>query len=97
MTKSAFHKDYLRKRTRPKVTSYSRDYDKSILRQPFGYCAVQVEVIQSKGTDDEKKSYTASNHSKRSSTAVTRAFTTTIRTEYKYYFITKSSITPLSH
>lgn len=27
----------------------------SILRQPFGYCAVQVEVIQSKGTDDEKK------------------------------------------
>ena len=28
MTKSAFHKDYLRKRTRLKVTSYSRDYDK---------------------------------------------------------------------
>lgn len=69
----------------------------SILRQPFGYCAVQVEVIQSKGTDDEKKSYTASNHPKRSSTTVTRAFTITIRTAYKYDFITKSSITPLSH
>lgn len=27
----------------------------SILRQPFGYCAVQVEVIQSKGMSDEKK------------------------------------------
>lgn len=26
-----------------------------ILRQPFGYCAVQVEVIQSKGTGDEKE------------------------------------------
>lgn len=30
----------------------------SILRQPFGYCAVQVEVIQSKGTDDEKEKVT---------------------------------------
>ena len=29
-----------------------------ILRQPFGYCAVQVEVIQSKGTDDEKEKVT---------------------------------------
>ncbi len=62
----------------------------SILRQPFGYCAVQVEVIQSKGTGDEKrKSYTPSNHSKRPSTTVTRTFTITIRTEYKYDFITK--------
>lgn len=30
----------------------------SILRQPFGYCAVQVEVIQSKGMDDEKEKVT---------------------------------------
>jgi len=30
----------------------------SILRQPFGYCAVQVEVIQSKGTNDEKEKVT---------------------------------------
>lgn len=30
----------------------------SILRQPFGYCAVQVEVIQSKGTGDEKEKVT---------------------------------------
>ncbi|MFJ8367260.1 PH domain-containing protein [Bacillus sp. SH8-8] len=29
-----------------------------ILRQPFGYCAVQVEVIQSKGTGDEKEKVT---------------------------------------
>ena len=65
MTKSVFRKDYWRKRTRTKIAPYSRDYDKEgILRQPFGYCAVQVEVIQSKGTDDEKKSYTASYHSK---------------------------------
>ncbi|MEB2589700.1 PH domain-containing protein, partial [Bacillus cereus] len=30
----------------------------SILRQPFGYCAVQVEVIQSKGMGDEKEKVT---------------------------------------
>ncbi|WHY30229.1 PH domain-containing protein [Bacillus wiedmannii] len=30
----------------------------SILRQPFGYCAVQVEVIQSKGLGDEKEKVT---------------------------------------
>ena len=30
----------------------------SILRQPFGYCAVQVEVIQSKETDKEKEKVT---------------------------------------
>ncbi|ALQ66807.1 PH domain-containing protein [Bacillus thuringiensis] len=29
-----------------------------IFRQMFGYCAVQVEVIQSKGTDDEKEKVT---------------------------------------
>ncbi|KAA0775284.1 MULTISPECIES: PH domain-containing protein [Bacillus cereus group] len=29
-----------------------------ILRQPFGYCAVQVEVIQSKGAGDEKEKVT---------------------------------------
>lgn len=66
-----------------------------ILRQPFGYCAVQVEVIQSEGK--RRKSYTASYHSKRSSATITRAFTITIRTECKYYFVTKSSIAPLSH
>lgn len=30
----------------------------SILRQPFGYCVVQVEVIQSKGLGDEKEKVT---------------------------------------
>jgi len=30
----------------------------SILRQPFGYCVVQVEVIQSKGMGDEKEKVT---------------------------------------
>ncbi|WP_166703637.1 PH domain-containing protein [Bacillus albus] len=30
----------------------------SILRQPFGYCAVQVEVIQGKGLGDEKEKVT---------------------------------------
>ncbi|MBE7102671.1 PH domain-containing protein [Bacillus cereus] len=30
----------------------------SILRQPFGYCAVQVEVIQSKGMGEEKDKVT---------------------------------------
>ncbi|HDR7915109.1 TPA: PH domain-containing protein [Bacillus wiedmannii] len=30
----------------------------SMLRQPFGYCAVQVEVIQSKGLGDEKEKVT---------------------------------------
>ncbi|KLA01287.1 hypothetical protein B4147_0954 [Bacillus wiedmannii] len=30
----------------------------SILRQPFGYCAVQVEVIQSKGMGEEKEKVT---------------------------------------
>ncbi|WP_395761295.1 PH domain-containing protein [Bacillus sp. 3G2] len=30
----------------------------SMLRQPFGYCAVQVEVIQSKGMGDEKEKVT---------------------------------------
>ncbi|PIE95059.1 hypothetical protein CO726_13255 [Bacillus fungorum] len=30
----------------------------SILRQPFGYCAVQVEVIQSEGMGDEKEKVT---------------------------------------
>ena len=68
----------------------------SILRQPFGYCAVQVEVIQSKERVTKRK-VTLHPIIRKDRVQQLLAFTITIRTEYKYYFITKSSITPLSH